>query len=55
MVLLSEPLPATENNPPILVGGQSIGALRRVAEFGDGWHPVGITPQEYRTRKKENN
>ena len=49
----SEPLPTEETCPRILVGGQSIGALRRVAEFGDGWHPVGITPQEYAQGKKE--
>ena len=49
----SEPLPTTENTPPILIGGQSIGALKRVAEFGDGWHPVGITPQEYEQGKKK--
>ena len=49
----SEPLPTEETCPRILVGGQSIGALRRVAEFGDGWHPVGITPQEYEQGKKE--
>ena len=50
---ISEPLPTEETCPRILVGGQSIGALRRVAEFGDGWHPVGITPQEYEQGKKE--
>ncbi len=48
----SEPLPAKEHIPPILIGGQSVGALKRVVEFGDGWHPVGITPQEYEQGKK---
>jgi len=42
-----EPMPVSDNGPPILVGGQSNGALERVASFGDGWHPVGISPQEY--------
>ena len=49
----SEPLPDKKKNIPLLVGGQSTGALRRVAEFGDGWHPVGITPQEYLEGKKK--
>jgi len=44
---ISEPLPVSKNGPPILVGGQSEAALRRVVAFGDGWHPVGISPQEY--------
>ena len=42
-----EPMPVSKSGPPILVGGQSKGALKRVELFGDGWHPVGISPQEY--------
>jgi len=42
-----EPMPVTNNGPPILIGGQSNGALKRVTSIGDGWHPVGISPQEY--------
>ena len=45
--LISEPLPISNNGPPILVGGQSEAALKRVTLFGDGWHPSGITQQEY--------
>lgn len=50
---VSEPLPLKENGPPILIGGQSQGALNRVVEFGDGWHPVGITPEEYEQGKQK--
>jgi len=42
-----EPIPVSDNGPPILIGGQSDGALKRVASIGDGWHPVGISAQEY--------
>ena len=42
-----EPMPISENGPPILIGGQSQGAIQRVASIGDGWHPVGISAQEY--------
>ncbi|MDH3313163.1 MAG: TIGR03619 family F420-dependent LLM class oxidoreductase [Nitrosopumilus sp.] len=42
-----EPMPVSKNGPPILIGGQSAGALKRVASIGDGWHPVGISAQEY--------
>ncbi len=41
------PMPISNNGPPILVGGQSDSALRRVASIGDGWHPVGISSQQY--------
>lgn len=40
-------MPVTASGPPVLIGGQSPGALRRVALMGDGWHPVGISPQQY--------
>ena len=42
-----EPMPVSSNGPPILVGGQSEGALRRVSSMGDGWHPVGISTDQY--------
>src|SRR6185503_6736025 len=32
------PLPLQKPHPPLYVGGNSEGALRRVARFGDGWH-----------------
>jgi len=43
-----EPMPVSDNGPPILIGGQSNGALKRVASIGDGWHPVGISAHEYK-------
>ena len=48
-----EPMPETASGPPILIGGQSKGALRRVALMGDGWHPVGISPQQYEKGMQE--
>ena len=39
------PRPPRPDGPPIWVGGSSPAALRRVAEFGDGWLPQG-TPYE---------
>src|SRR4051794_1284587 len=33
---------------PIVIGGGSPRALRRVAELGDGWHATGATPEEIR-------
>ena len=50
---VSEPLTLKENGPLILIGGQSQGALKRVIDFGDGWHPVGITPKQYEQGKEK--
>jgi probable F420-dependent oxidoreductase len=33
------PTPVQKPHPPLLVGGNSKRALRRVAELGDAWHP----------------
>ncbi|MDP6389656.1 MAG: LLM class F420-dependent oxidoreductase [Alphaproteobacteria bacterium] len=37
------PHPVQKPHPPIWIGGHSRAALRRVAKYGDGWHPVGAT------------
>ncbi|MCY3837124.1 MAG: LLM class F420-dependent oxidoreductase [Gammaproteobacteria bacterium] len=37
------PHPVQRPHPPIWIGGHSIRSLRRVAQHGDGWHPVGAT------------
>ena len=38
------PKPVQKPHPPIWVGGQSRRALRRAAQLGNGWHPVGAIP-----------
>jgi probable F420-dependent oxidoreductase len=38
------PHPVQKPHPPIWIGGHSRAALRRVAHYGDGWHPVGANP-----------
>ena len=38
------PKPVQKPHPPIWVGGHSRRALRRSAELGDAWHPVGAIP-----------
>ena len=39
------PLPVQKPHPPIWVGGESQPALKRVVEFGDGWHIGLILPE----------
>lgn len=36
------PKPARAGGVPILIGGESDRALRRVARLGDGWYPLGL-------------
>jgi probable F420-dependent oxidoreductase len=43
--VVCEPRPLQRGGPPLWVGGTSEAALRRAAEFGDGWHAVGSRPE----------
>ena len=36
----SWPKPVQKPHPPILVGGDGLHTLQRVAEYGDGWMPI---------------
>jgi len=40
-----EPKPAQRPHPPIWVGGSSAAARRRVVAHGNGWHPLGLSPE----------
>ena len=42
------PLPLQKPHPPLWIGGNSEGALRRVARHGDGWHATGTSPDAFR-------
>ena len=47
------PKPVQQPHIPIWVGGASPGAIRRAARMGDGWHPSGVSPEEYAAKKAE--
>ena len=38
------PKPAQKGGIPIWIGGHTNRALRRAAELGDAWHPIGLRP-----------
>jgi probable F420-dependent oxidoreductase len=40
------PQPFQRPHPPVWIGGNSRTALRRAAALGEGWHPVGLDPDE---------
>lgn len=40
------PKPVQRPWPPVWVGGNTEAALRRAARLGDGWHPLGLRPDE---------
>jgi probable F420-dependent oxidoreductase len=46
------PMPLQKPRPPLLIGGTSEGALRRVARLGDGWHATATTPETFRQSKQ---
>ena len=39
------PQPVQKPHPPIWIGGDSPRAMRRTAEIGDGWLPIGVEPK----------
>ena len=40
------PKPLQKPYPPILIGGSSPAALRRIVRYGDGWHTLRQSPDE---------
>ncbi len=44
------PKPKQKPYPPIHVGGSSMAALRRTAQFGDGWHTLRQSPDDMREK-----
>ena len=48
--VLFGPKPVQRPHPPIWIGGDADGALRRAARFGDGWAPWLTTPEQFPAR-----
>ena len=48
-----EPKPVTKPHPPIWVGGNSEAAINRVVSDGNGWHPLGRSPNELRQMRAQ--
>ena len=48
--VVTSPKPLQNPHPPIVIGGNRAPALKRVAHLGDGWHPLGLSPEGLRKR-----
>ena len=44
------PRPVQQPHPPIWVGGPSGAAMRRAVRYGNAWHPIRITIDEFKNR-----
>ena len=42
------PKPAQKPHPPILLGGSAKNVFKRIVEYGDGWIPGNVTPDQVR-------
>ena len=51
--VLFSPKPVQQPHIPLWIGGSSPAAMRRVGEAGDGWHPTGLSPEEFSLGKLE--
>ena len=51
--VLFSPKPVQQPHIPLWIGGSSPGAMRRVAAVGNGWHPTGLSPEEFSLGKLE--
>jgi probable F420-dependent oxidoreductase len=47
------PKPLQMPHIPLWVGGSSPGAMHRAATMGDGWHPSGMSPEEFGAGREE--
>jgi probable F420-dependent oxidoreductase len=45
---LFSPKPVNNDGPPIWIGGNSAAAKKRLINYGTGWHPLALSPDELR-------
>lgn len=49
----TNPVPVQKPHPPIIFGGESTPALKRIADLGDGWQPGPIPVEVFRERREQ--
>ncbi|MCH8063152.1 MAG: LLM class F420-dependent oxidoreductase [Chloroflexi bacterium] len=45
------PKPTQKPHPPVLIGGSAKNVLNRVVQWGDGWIPIRVEPDEIKTAR----
>ena len=48
----SFPTPARRPHPPIILGGKAPRILPRIVEWGDGWIPIDVTPEQVKEARE---
>jgi hypothetical protein len=51
--VLCRPAPVQRPHPPVILGGMGPNVRKRVAEWGDGWMPIGLPPADLATARAE--
>ncbi len=51
--LHTNPIPVQKPHPPIIFGGESTPALKRIADLGNGWQPGPIPVDVFRTKRDQ--
>lgn len=46
------PKPIQKPHPPLWIGGNGLPAIKRAITHGNGWHPVGLTPDEIQEKRR---
>lgn len=47
------PCPVQQPHPPVIIGGMGPNVMKRVASWGDGWMPIGMSPDGVTQSRKE--
>lgn len=47
MRMFPKAAPTRRGTIPVWVGGNGTASIRRVAELGDGWHPINLGPEDF--------
>ena len=47
------PKPAQKPHPPVLLGGKAANVFKRTVDYGDGWIPIDVSPDEVRAGRAE--
>jgi probable F420-dependent oxidoreductase len=51
--VLCRPAPVQQPHPPVILGGMGPNVRKRVAEWGDGWMPIALPPDDLRSARAE--